>query len=166
MKDSKCKQILKITGECEKSKFDEMYPVDDKLEIVKELVAAAIDPIMESMRDFSDTIKKMKCYELVKPFVDTHRDEIVDKMYRVFKKMEKGATLIVGVATNPNPYLPYRITNTIVVPNGERNTFEILVVDDKKCEPITIGTFTWVFCQEDEQEIEKMMSDFEQYIVK
>jgi len=166
MKDSECKQILKITGECETSKFDEMYPVDNKLEITKKLVAVAVDPIMECMKDCSDTIKKKKCYELVKSFVDTHLDEIVDKMYGVFEKNEKGATLIVGVATNPNPYLPYRITNTIVVPNGERNTFEILVVDDKKCEPITIGTFTWVFCQEDEQEMEKMMSDFEQYIVK
>ena len=160
------KPILRITGDHETSKFDEMYPVDDKLEIVKELVAYAIDPIMDCMRGFSNTIKKKKCYELVKSFVDTHRDEIVDKMYKVFEKMEKGATLIVGVATDPNPYLPYRITNAIVVPSGERNTFEILVVDDKKCKPITIGTFTWVFCQEDEQEIEKMMSDFEQFIVK
>ena len=164
MKDSECKQILKITGECETSKFDETYSVDEKLEIVKELVAASIDPIMECMRDCSNTIKKKKCYELVKPFVDTHRDEIVDKMYGVFEKKENGATMIVGVATNPN--LRYRITNAIVVPSGERNTFEILVVNDKNGKPITIGTFTWMFCPKDESEIEKMMSDFEQYIVK
>ena len=46
-----------------------MYPVDNKLEITKKLVAVAVDPIMECMKDCSDTIKKKKCYAIVKTLV-------------------------------------------------------------------------------------------------
>ena len=162
MKNSQMKRISVIAGEEITSKFDEVFPIDNELEISKELVAEALIPIMDCIRDDAKTVKKKKCYELVNTFLEDHHDEIVDKMYDVFKQHEKGATMIVKVAVNPNPYLPYRITKVFIVSNDERNTFEIQVVDNKKLDTISFGSYTWLCSTVDGFEIERKMSYLEQ----
>lgn len=141
------KKVETIKVKVDKKKYDEILPLNPEMEITKDDIKYAFIPIFDVMRDYSSVSpSRLKAFDVAQTFVKDNSDVLVDEMYQTNIKHKTGAALLLGVNKPSNPYMPYKITKYLTMPNDEPNLFEVVVIDNKTREPITLGNFQYLSC--------------------
>lgn len=140
-------KVEKFKVKVDEEKFDDILPVNPEMEITKDDIKYAFIPIFDTMREHSRVSpKKMKTFEAAQSFVSTNSDVLSEKMYQTHIKHKTGAALLLGVNIPSNPYMPYKITKYLTMPNDEPNMFEVVAFDNKTRKLITLGDFQYLNC--------------------